>query len=59
MQRIIRKITQEQFIQVTEHHNAKGIFTPQECQGYGVYGERYYEKDGEYFVSFMIGNSCD
>lgn len=59
MKRVIRELTKEKYIQATEYRNAAGIFTPQEVMGYGVYNERYYEKDGKYFVSFNLGDGCD
>ena len=30
-----------------------------ELHGYGVYDGRVFERDGEYFVSFTMGSSCD
>ena len=27
--------------------------------GYGLYGNKVFEKDGSYFVTFMRGDSCD
>ena len=35
------------------------VFTDAEVMGYGVYGARAYEENGEYFVRFEMGNSCD
>lgn len=55
----IKEITEEQYKQVKEHHNAAGIFEEREVCGYGVYGDRYYEQDGKYYVSYMLGDSCD
>ena len=57
--RVTREITKEQYINATEHNDARGIFTAQEVMGYGVYGEQYYEKDGKYYVSYTRGDSCD
>lgn len=54
-----REITKEQYENATIRHDAKGIFTDSEVMGYGVYGEKFYEKDGKYFVDFTMGNSCD
>ena len=59
MKKIVREITKEQYIQATEQHNTKGIFTPQEVMGYGVYFERYSEHDGKYYVDFNLGDGCD
>jgi len=54
-----KEITEEQYIQATEHHNVDGIFSFGEVCGYGVYNERYYAQDGKYFVSYMLGDNCD
>lgn len=35
------------------------VFDAAELMGYGVYGERVYEENGEYFVWFQMGSSCD
>lgn len=35
------------------------IFSICELCGYGIYGARAYEKDGEYFCSYSRGSSCD
>ena len=56
MKRVIRELTKEKYIQATEHRNAAGIFTPQEVMGYGVYNEKNYERDGKYYVDFMLGD---
>ena len=54
-----KEITREQYINATENHDARGIFTPQEVMGYGVYMEHYYEEDSKYYVRYELGNSCD
>lgn len=59
MKTIKREITKEQYINATENHDAHGIFLPQETMGYGVYGERYFEENGKYYVSFELGDNCD
>lgn len=61
----VKKITKEQF----DRANAAGgsickedipaVFTEAERWGYGLYGNRVYEKDGKYFVSYTLGSSCD
>ncbi len=56
---IEREITEEQYINATQNHSAKGIFTEQEVCGYGVYCDRYIEKDGKYYVRYYLGSSCD
>ena len=35
------------------------VFTEAERWGYGVYGDRVFEKDGKYFVAYERGDSCD
>lgn len=59
MKRVVREISKEKYIQVTEHRDASGVFTPQEVMGYGVYNEKYYERDGKYYVDFRLGDCCD
>lgn len=54
-----REITKEQYENVTERGDARGIFTDSEVMGYGVYSTRYYEKEGKFFVDFNLGDSCD
>ena len=54
-----KEITREQYINATEYHNAKGIFTDQELMGYGVYGDYYFEDGGKYYVRYELGDSCD
>lgn len=56
---IHREITKEQYINATEKHICEGIFKIEDVCGYGIYGERFYEKDGRYYVSYMLGDSCD
>lgn len=35
------------------------VWSVSEYLGYGVYGGQTFEKDGEYFVGFDMGDSCD
>ena len=56
---MIREITEEQYKKATEEHDSTGIFSQAEVCGYGVYCERYYTEGGKYFVSFILGSSCD
>ena len=60
-----RKITKEQYEKamlnkgnLTEE-DEKVIFSPSEMFGYGIYDTRVIEDHGEYYVSFMLGSSCD
>lgn len=55
---IRREITEEQFRKATEEHDASGIFSQSECM-YGIYWDRYYQDNGKYYVSFVLGDSCD
>ena len=59
MRRVKRELTPEQYRNVTEKHDATGIFTAQEVMGYGVYCERYFQEGGKYFVEYSVGDSCD
>lgn len=57
---IKREITKEQAENVIQHNNWEGIFDISEVCGYGVYGEEVRkEDDGNYYVIFMRGDSCD
>lgn len=35
------------------------VFTDAERLGYGVYSGYVFEQDGDYFVRYSIGDSCD
>ena len=35
------------------------VFSASELLGYGVYSPFVYEKDGVYYVRYLIGSSCD
>lgn len=35
------------------------VFGAANVYGYGVYGNYVYEKDGEYFVDYETGDTCD
>lgn len=60
MVQVKRKITEEQAQNVIHHNNWEGIFDISEVCGYGVYGEEVRkEDDGNYYVIFMRGDSCD
>ena len=54
-----RELTKEQYTNVIENHDASGIFSESEVMGYGVYDDKYYEKDGKYYVEFTLGSSCE
>ncbi len=61
----IRKITKEIYERsqkcggyiAAEDQNK--VFSFSELCGYGVYGALTFEKDGEYFVKYQMGDSCD
>lgn len=35
------------------------VFGMNIIHGYGLYGEKVFEKDGKYYVTFVRGDSCD
>lgn len=35
------------------------VFTISELIGYGVYGDQVFERDGKYYVSYLLGSTCD
>ena len=35
------------------------VFDESDRMGYGIYDDTVHEKDGEYYVSFEMGDSCD
>ena len=59
-----REITKEQFDRADDRgylaqQDYLKIFDESERMGYGVYADRVFEKDGKYYVSFEMGDSCD
>ena len=60
-----RKITKEQYDRARESHgyltesDKEQVFSASELYGYGVYSPIVFERDGEYFVSYQIGDNCD
>ena len=65
MKTAIKKITREQYERAKANHgritreDENTVFTDAERWGYGVYGSTVYAKDGEYFVSYSLGDTCD
>ena len=60
MVHIRREITKEQAEKVIHEKDWSDIFDVAEVCGYGVYGEEVRkEDDGNYYVIFMRGDSCD
>lgn len=53
-----RKITREQYLKA-QNGDFDGIFSQAETCGYGVYSVRLREENGEYYVLFEMGDSCD
>ena len=64
MKRYVRKITKEIYDRrtpsnyITDEDMCK-VFDRSEMCGYGVYSPRVFEKNGEYFVEYELGDSCD
>ena len=60
-----RKITKDIYERAMKHDgyiiykDRKAIFSESELYGYGVYGVKVYEENGEYYCSFSLGDSCD
>lgn len=63
MQRYKRKITKEMFDRAENGYLAQKdyekVFDESERYGYGVYADHAYEENGEYYVAFDMGDSCD
>lgn len=60
-----REITKEQFNRALKHNrnlaesDRKAVFTVSELCGYGIYDTYVFERNGRYYVRFVIGSSCD
>lgn len=56
-----RKITKDIYERAMKHNgyisreDCETIFTESELYGYGVYGARAYEENGEYYCDFSLG----
>ena len=65
MTRYTRKITQEQYDRamlnkgLLTKEDESDVFSIAEICGYGVYMPLVIENNGEYYVTFMLGSSCD
>jgi hypothetical protein len=65
MQTVTRKISQAIYERALQHsghiadEDINDVFLIQEQIGYGVYGDYVHETDGEYFVTFKMGDTCD
>lgn len=66
MQRFTKKISKEVYdiaMQNKRHSVPQEmeleVFGAVDVYGYGVYGNYVYEKDGEYFVDYNTGDTCD
>ena len=60
-----RKITKEQYERAMLNNSflteedEKDIFTVSELYGYGVYLPIVIKEQGEYYVTFKLGSTCD
>lgn len=65
MRRGKRKINKEIYDRAMEHNgyiteeDKEKVFCISEIYGYGVYGAQAKEENGEYYVYFSMGDSCD
>lgn len=62
----VRKISKEIYDRNKDNRGAymcdadmQLVFTDVELYGYGVYGAIVFEKDGNYFVKYETGSTCD
>lgn len=63
---MLKKITKEQYNRAINEHNGYiaeedmgDIFSQSEICGYGCYGARATIIDGEYYVTYWLGSTCD
>ena len=60
-----RKITKEQYKRAIENRGYISkedmplVFSQSELLGYGIYNARVFERDGDFYVRYHIGSSCD
>ena len=60
-----RKITKKQYERAVAaggyllDEDLPWVFSHAELHGYGIYSPRVFERDGDYYVSYHIGDSCD
>ena len=60
-----REITKEQYVRAIANGgqlieaDMETVFSDSERCGYGVYGRSVTEDDGEYYVLFSLGSTCD
>lgn len=65
MEKYKRKISKEIYDRAMLHkgylasEDMSKVFNASELMGYGVYVPMVFERDGEYYVSFEMGSSCD
>ena len=65
MSRYERKIPKDIYDHALQNRNCitkedfDKVFTISEMCGYGVYSPLVFERDGEYFVGYCLGSSCD
>lgn len=58
-----RKITKEMYDRAVNGSLSRDdylkVFDESDRMGYGIYGDKVHEENGEYYVSFEMGDSCD
>lgn len=60
-----RKITKEQYERAVANgryltdDDMQRVFSRAELFGYGIYTPIVHERDGDYYVRYRIGDSCD
>lgn len=65
MSRCEREITKEQYNRAKQNYGSitkddvNDVFSESERLGYGVYSDYVYELDGKFYVSFLLGSTCD
>ncbi|MBR1823288.1 MAG: hypothetical protein IJ779_03525 [Ruminococcus sp.] len=60
-----REITKEQYERGLNHgryltkEDREDVFSVSELFGYGVYGGTVYEENGDFYVLYELGSTCD
>ena len=60
-----REITAEQYERAIHNHgyllesDKNNVFSASELYGYGVYGGSVFQKEGQHYVRFSLGSTCD
>ena len=58
MKNCLYRISKEEY-EKAQSEGARSIIGESELMGYGVYGARVFEQDGEYYLTYERGSSCD